>query len=107
MNLTDLYKVLVQTELPVSYNSFADDEKKIPPYIAYQVAYTENFGADNRVYSPFTVVDVSLYQKIKTGAEATVEDVLDKAGIFWDKTETYLDGEKVYQTIYEVKINGK
>lgn len=107
MTLSELNTILNQTGLPVAYTYFPDDEQVKPPCITYEVAYSQNFGADNKVYSPFTNVDVFLYQKTKGAAEAALEDVLDAAEIFWDKTETYLNDEKVYQTIYEVKINGK
>lgn len=107
MTLSELNTILNQTGLPVAYAYFPDDERVKPPCITYEVAYSQNFGADNKVYSPFTNVDVFLYQKTKGAAEAALEDVLDAAEIFWDKTETYLNDEKVYQTIYEVKINGK
>lgn len=107
MTLPELYEILSETELPVSYGSFPDDKRPHPPYIVYVLAYSNNFGADNKVFSPFSVVDISLYQKIKGSAEEAVETVLDANNIFWDKTEIYLDAEKVYQTIYEVNINGK
>lgn len=107
MTLSELNTILNQTGLPVAYSYFPDDEQVKPPCITYEVAYSQNFGADNKVYSPFTNVDIFLYQKTKGAAEAALEGVLDAAEIFWDKTETYLNDEKVFQTIYEVKINGK
>lgn len=105
MNLTELYDVLTSTELPVAYRAFRDDENVGPPCITYEVAFSQNFGADNQVYSPFTVVDIFLFQKTKGPAETTLENVLNANKIFWDKTETFNKDEEVFQTIYEVKIN--
>lgn len=107
MTLSELYTVLTGCNIPVAYGFFPEDSNVKPPCITYEVAFSENFGADNYVYSPFTNVDIFLFQKTKSGIEATLESKLDAAKIFWDKTETYENDEKVYQTIYEVKINGK
>lgn len=106
MTLTDLYNILTSTGLPVAYQAFKPEENVKPPCITYEAAFSQNFGADNRVYSPFTNVDIFLFEKTKDGSEAILENVLNANMIFWDKTETYENDEKVYQIIYEVKING-
>ena len=106
MTLTDLYNILCETHLPVAYQAFKPEENVKPPCITYEAAFSQNFGADNRVYSPFTNVDIFLFEKTKDGSEASLENVLYANMIFWDKTETYENDEKVYQIIYEVKING-
>lgn len=105
MTLADLHTVLLTTKLPVAYSAFRDDEKIGPPCITYELAYTQNFGADNKVYSPFSNVDIFLFQRVKGTAESSLENALNANNIFWDKTETYNKDEEVYQTIYEVKIN--
>ena len=106
MTLTDLYNILTSTGLPVAYQAFKPEENVKPPCITYEAAFSQNFGADNRVYSPFTNVDIFLFEKTKDGSEAILENVLNENMIFWDKTETWENDEKVYQIIYEVKING-
>ena len=106
MTLTDLYNILTSTGLPVAYQAFKPEENVKPPCITYEAAFSQNFGADNRVYSPFTNVDIFLFEKTKDGSEAILENVLNMNMIFWNKTETWENDEKVYQIIYEVKING-
>ena len=105
MTLSELHTVLKATGLPVAYAYFPDDERPGLPIITYEVAYTTNFGADNKVFSPFTHVDIFLFQREKGSAESSLEAVLEANTLFWDKTETYLNDEKVYQSIYEVTIN--
>ena len=107
MTLTDLYNILTSTGLPVAYQAFKAEEGIKPPCITYEVAFSQNFGADNHVYSPFTRVDIFLFEAVKDGSEDLLEDALDANLIFWDKTETWENDEKVYQIIYEVTINGK
>lgn len=106
MTLTDLYNILCETHLPVAYQAFKPEENVKPPCITYEAAFSQNFGADNRVYSPFTNVDIFLFEKTKDGSETILEEVLNANMIFWDKTETYENDEKIYQIIYEVRING-
>lgn len=107
MNLSDLNTILLTTGLPVAYGFFPKEEGVVPPCITYELAFTENFGADDRVYSPFSRVDIFLFQKNKGEAEADLEDALDSYYIYWEKTEAYESDEGAFQTIYEVKINGK
>ena len=106
MVISDLYNILTLTQLPVAYDHFPEQEKVKPPLIVYNVAFTTNFGADNKVFSPFSHVDIHLYETIRGEASATLETVLNEASLFWDKTETWENDEKVYHTVYEVIING-
>lgn len=107
MTLDQLYIVLTLTGLPVAYSAFKDDERIGPPCITYETAYSQNFGADNKVFSPFLVVDVFLFVRTKDGSEELLEEAFEANNIYWDKTETCENEEKVYQILYEVKINGK
>ena len=47
MTLSELHTILTSTELPVAYSAFRDDEKIGPPCITYEVAYSQNFGAED------------------------------------------------------------
>ena len=105
MTLIELHNVLKETGLPVAYGYFPDDERVKPPCITYEEAYSSNFGADNYVYSPFTNVDIFLFLRQKGPEEQTLERVLNEHRIYWEKTETWENDEKVYQILYEVRIN--
>lgn len=107
MTLEELYTVLNATEIPVTYHSWSDsdDERPSLPFMTYQVAYSNNFMADDKVYLPVNHVDIALYTAVKDlTAEGTLEAALDAAGLPWNKTETYLDSEKCFQIIYEVEV---
>ena len=48
-----------------------------------------------------TEVRLELYTDLKDlEAEQNVEDVLDAAGIFYNKSETWIDSEKLYEVLY-------
>lgn len=105
--LSELYDVLKSTNLPVAYGFFPEEEKVPLPCITYQVAYSGNFAAENRVYEKIENVDIFLFTKTKDPSiEATLESALVGADIFWDVTETYLSDQKAIQRIYEVQTHG-
>lgn len=108
MTLAEVYTMLKKTGYPVAYHHFIADEKNsapTPPYILYLIPYSTNFGADNKVYHKINHCQIELYTNKKDqGAEQVLENVLDDASIFYDKVETYIESEKLYQVIYEISI---
>lgn len=105
--LSELYNVLKSTNLPVAYGFFPEEEKVSLPCITYQVAYSGNFAAENRVYKKIENVDIFLFTKTKDpSVEQTLEAALAASDIYWDVTETYLSDQKVIQRIYEVQTHG-
>ena len=84
---------------------YAWPEKKAPalPYICFLTAYSNNFGADDRVYYPVAHYQIELYTRCKDPeAEGKVEQAL--SSYFWETTETYLDTERCFQILYEVEV---
>lgn len=96
-----LLELLKNTELPIAYHHFKKPPK--PPYIVYLFNYSSNFGADNGVYSKANNYQVELYTTKKDPAiEKMIEDLFDENDIFWEKTETYIESEGLYQVLYEI-----
>lgn len=107
MTTQDLYNLLKTINIPVAYHSFKASkmEVKKPPYIIYFVTSSNNFGADNRVYLKQNNYTVELYTDKKDfSLENKLEDALDSASVFYDKTETYIDTEAMYQISYQIVI---
>ena len=103
MALEDMKTLLDTTGYPVVY--YARPEKKAPAlhYICFLTAYSNNFGADDRVYYPVAHYQIELYTRCKDPeAEGKVEQAL--SSYFWEKTETYLDTERCFQIHYEVEV---
>lgn len=99
MTAQDLYDALKKTGYPVTYSHF--DTPQRPPFITYIMAYTENFFSDNRTAVVVSRWQVELYTgKKDVEAEETVENALSE--FCWNKTETFIDDEKVFQIIYEI-----
>jgi len=96
-----LFALLKTTGLPVAYHHFTSPPS--PPYVVYLFAYNTNFGADNKVYDAAKNFQVELYTKTKDlASEKLIEDLFDAHEIYWDKTETYIDSEGLYQVLYEI-----
>ena len=101
MDEVTLFNLLKSTGLPVAYHHFTSPPS--PPYIVYLFSYSSNFGADNKVHSQADNYQVELYTKTKDPAvEALIEGLFDANEIYWDKTETYIDSEGLYQVLYEI-----
>lgn len=107
MTLPELSDVLASTGIPTTYHSWhdVDGERPALPFMTYQVAYSNNFFADNTVYLPINHIDISLYTALKSlETESLVEAALEGAELPWNKTETFINSEHCYQIIYEVEV---
>lgn len=105
MNLRQLNDVLKSTGLPVAYGYFNVEDAPALPCITYEVAYSNNMAADNKVHKKIRHVDIFLWTRKKDiAAESALENALDGASLVYQSTETYLNAEKAYQIIYEVEI---
>lgn len=107
-----LLELLNQTDIPFAYDHFAEGESPDPPFICYLLPGSDNFGADGRVYYKINDVIIELYTDSKDlSVEEKIENVLDSFGIFYNKSETWIDSEKLYEVLYqfelEVNTNGK
>lgn len=101
MDEATLFQLLKTTGLPVAYHHFTSPPS--PPYIVYLFSYNSNFGADNRVYDAAKNYQVELYTTKKDPiSEVLIECLFDANDIYWDKTETYIESEGLFQVLYEI-----
>ena len=101
MDEATLFQLLKTTGLPVAYHHFTSPPS--PPYVVYLFSYSSNFGADNKVYDAAKNFQVELYTKTKDlASEKLIEDALNGADVYWEKTETYIESEGLYQVLYEI-----
>lgn len=101
MTLAELKTILAATGIPVAYRFFG--ERQAPPFLCYYLYNTENVGADGGVYYEVSNVRIELYTELKNQElEKVVEAAL--TGFFYNKSETYINSEKIYQIIYEIEV---
>lgn len=97
--------VLQAAGIPFAYDHFAEGEALDPPFICYLLPGSDNFSADGRVYYKINEVRIELYCDSKDPAlEATLEAVLDEHGIFYNKTEVWIESEKLYEVLYTFEM---
>ena len=87
--------------LPFAYHHFAEGESPEPPFVCYLLPGSNNFSADGKVYYKINEVHIELYTDWKDLAvEQGVEAVLDEHGIFYNKSEVWIESEKLYEVLY-------
>lgn len=99
--MDELINILKETEIPFAYDHFAEGESPEPPFICYLLPGSNNFSADGKVYFKANEVHIELYTDFKDLAvEQKLEAVLDEHGIFYNKSETWIESEKLYEVLY-------
>lgn len=103
--MDDILATLRETALPFAYDHFAEGESPEPPFICYLVPGSNNFAADGRVYFKINEYHIELYTDEKSPAlESNLETVLDNHGIFYNKSETWIESEKLYEVLYTFEM---
>ena len=99
--MEELLQILNETQIPFAYHHFAEGESPEPPFVCYLLPGSNNFSADGKVYYKINEVHIELYTDLKDLAvEQQLEDVLDEHGIFYNKSETWIESEKLYEVLY-------
>lgn len=99
--MEELLQILSETQIPYAYHHFAEGESPEPPFICYLFPGSNNFSADGKVYYKINEVHIELYTDLKDLAvEQQLEEVLDEHGIFYNKSETWIESEKLYEVLY-------
>ena len=105
MTIENLVKMLQKTGIPFAYDHFAEGESPKPPFICYLLPGSNNFAADGKVYFKINQVRIELYTDSKDLAvERKVEMVMDESGIFYNKSEVWIQSEKLYEVLYSFEV---
>ena len=103
--MDDLIRLLEGTGIPFAYDHFAEGESPDPPFICYLLPQSDNFSADGRVYLKVSSVNIELYTDSKDlSVEQKLEAVMDAYSIFYDKTEVWIESEKLYEVLYSFEM---
>ena len=107
MTIENLVEMLQELKIPFAYDHFAEGESPEPPFICYLIPGSDNFAADGRVYFRLNEVRIEMYTDFKDPSlESRVEDVLDGHEIFYNKSETWIQSEKLYEVMYSFEMEG-
>lgn len=98
-------KILEELGLPFAYDHFAEGESPETPFICYLSPGSDNFAADGKVYYKINEFHIELYTDYKDPKlEERLEDILDGASIFYEKSETWIESEKLYEVLYTFEM---
>ena len=103
--MDNLIQIVEAIGIPYAYDHFAEGESPQPPFICFLHPSSNNFAADGRVYFKVDMVHIELYTDEKNPeTESRVETVLDGHGIFYDKTEVWIESERLYEVLYSFEL---
>lgn len=94
--------------LPYAYDHFGEDDgahPQGPPFVCFMYPTSDNFGADNMSYARVTQLVIELYTDAPDfDMEDTVADILDANELPYTRDQTYIEGERMYQTTYTTEV---
>lgn len=106
--MDNLIQIVEAIGIPYAYDHFAEGESPAPPFICFFCPNSDNFAADGQVYFKINAVHIELYtDKKEPENETQVETVLDEHGIFYDKTEVWIESERLYEVLYSFELEVK
>lgn len=105
MTHEEVMKMAEETGLPSAYNHFAEGESPEPPFLVYLYPGSRNFSADGKAYFKKNRLNVELYTDHKDlELEEKVERVFDLHGLFYEKSEVWIESEHLYEVLYEMEV---
>ena len=105
MTHQEVIKLMESIGLPCVYDHFVEGESPDPPFLVYLYPRSDNFAADGMVYFKVNRLNIELYTDLKdVELEETVEAVLDKHGIFYEKSEVWIESENLYEVLYQMEV---
>lgn len=105
MTYLEVANIIKQIGLPFAYYSFPINQAPNLPYLIYYYPNNEDFSADNINYIPIVQMNIELYTKQKDfELEKNIEDIFKENGLFYDKSETFIQQEQMFEILYEFNL---
>lgn len=105
MTYQDFKGILDTIGLQYTYRSFPIGNVPELPYFVFYFPSSDDFSADNINYVRIDNVNIELYTENKDfETEKQVETILTQNGFYFDKSETYIQQEQMYEVLYTIQI---
>ena len=91
MTYDDVITMLEEAGLPLAYDHFAEGESPDPPFLVFLYPGSDNMFADDTVF-----------KKI----DELIEDILIAHDLPYEKSEVWIESEKLYEVLYQTQIIG-
>lgn len=97
--------VLKKIGLPYVYYSWPEGAAPDLPYVVYYFPTGTTEAADNTVWHGSMTLNIELYTSQRSAVdEAKVEKALAFYDLPFDRSETYLNDEHMYEVLYEMEV---
>lgn len=103
MTYIEIKEMIESIGLPFTYYSFPIGEAPLLPYIVFYYPNNDDFSADNINYAPISQLNIELYTEDKDfDLEKQVESILKENGLYYDKSQTYIQQERMFEVLYVI-----
>lgn len=105
MDHDGVMQMIQKMDLPYAYDHFTEGESPEAPFLVFSYSKSDNFAADGIVYFKKNRLEIELYTELKSiELEEQIETVLDGHGIFYTKSEVWIESECLYEVLYEMEV---
>lgn len=105
MTHAEVMSMVDEMGMESAYHHFAEGESPEPPFVIFLYPKAKNFSADGVAYYKVNRLNIELYTDLKDmELEQRVETVLDSHGIFYAKSEVWIESERLYEVLYEMEV---
>lgn len=105
MSKERIEKMLAETGLPFQYHHFTEENAVDPPFVVWLNEESANFYADGVVYAVIDAMNIELYTDEKDHElEKRIEEIFKNYNVSWEKEETYIDSEQMYEVLYQMEV---
>ena len=105
MTHQEIIEMMNEVKLPYAYHHFVEGESPDPPFLVFLYPGSDNCAADGKGYFKVNRLNIELYTDLKdVELEETVEAVLDRHGIFYVKSEVWIESENLYEVLYQMEV---
>lgn len=105
MTTNEIAAMVAEIGIPYAYYQFPEGTAQPAPFICFFLSYDNDMKADNSNYQKIERLIIELYTDNKDyQLERTTEGVLASHGMVWNRSETWLDTERMVEVIYEMDV---
>ncbi|MDE5557806.1 MAG: hypothetical protein K2J32_09010 [Ruminococcus sp.] len=105
MTHEEISEMMLEMGLPSAYEHFSENENPSLPFLIWWLDGENTFSADNYMYYSSLQLNISLYTDEKSlETEAEIERILKHHHIFYNKSEDWIESEKLYEILYEMEV---
>ena len=105
MTTQQINTMIESVGIPYAYHQFANDTGQQPPFICFFYGNSDDLAADDTNYTRIERLYIELYTDEKDFAlEKQIETLLNANDLVFRKEQTYLDDERMHETIYTTEV---